>query len=478
MMKVALAVLPCEKGKYSVQTDALLPRCGSIISKASYALPPIGLMYVSSILRQRAGCRVSLIDCVVARQTEGQLIEFIRSESPNALIFATGASTFEHDKKLLERVKRIFPSLILIAVGGHATILAEEVLGESHIDFVIRGEPELTAADLIGSLSRGGSCDGVDGIAFKRNGTIVITPPRKLLENIDELPFPARDLTARYKYAIPFAKSNNFTIMLTSRGCPYPCIFCATRIYDGSRCRMRTADNIIAELDQIVRTSPIRDVGFWDDTFTLRRSHVVGICTLIIQRRLEVDWICLSRVDTVDGDLLRLMKRAGCYQIQYGVESGDQRILDSIQKGITIEQVKKAFQETRRSGIETVAFFMFGCPGETVETMEKTIALAKELDADYASFNIVTPYPGTRLYEIYQEQIKGNWRNFDGFHVAIKNELSPEDIRRYLRRAYRVFYFRPLYMLRRISHPASLGKIIRQIRVGWQLFLKFVTSGG
>lgn len=475
-MNIVLAVLPTEKGKYSVQTDAVLARCTSIISKANYALPPLGLMYIAATLRQHLECHIDLIDCAASGQNDDDFINCLKSIRRDLFIFATGASTFNYDKHILERVKSACGSIQLIAVGAHVTFLAEEVLRESGIDFVVRGEPELTTFELIRALNHSQSHNNISGLAFRQGGTVVINPARPLLEDIDSFPFPARDLTAQYRYEIPFAKTRNFTTMISSRGCPYPCIFCATRIYNGSRCRMRSADNVVDELEEIVKRYGIGDVGFWDDTFTLKKSRVMEICDLIIKRKLNVQWICTSRVDTVDADLLRAMKKAGCYQIQYGVESGDQRVLDGLKKGITVEQAIKTFEETRRCGIETGAFFMLGCPGETVETMQKTIALARALKADYASFNIATPFPGTELYHTQRAKITGHWKDFDAFHVSTAGALPPALIQRYLRKAYRAFYFNAAYFMRRLNPRWGLRRILRDGRVGLRLFLKFVCS--
>ncbi|MEI6632607.1 MAG: radical SAM protein [Chlamydiota bacterium] len=477
-MKVLLAVLPCERGQHGVQTDAVLARCASIASKAAYALPPLGLMYIGALLRAQGGFAVSLVDCAASRTGEKKFIRRLAVEAPDSLVCATGASTLAHDTTVLENVKAALPSIRIIAVGAHVTLQHEEVLTQSCVDYVVRGEPELTVAELAHALATGESCRAIEGLSYKEGGGVMVNPDRPLPENIDALPFPARDLVAGYRYSIPFAMTDNFTIMITSRGCPYPCIFCATQVYNGTRCRVRSAANVIAELEEIVHKFGIRDIGFWDDTFTLGRAHVLDICNRIIEKKLGVNWICLSRVDTVDAELLQLMRKAGCYQIQYGVESGDQGVLDALKKGITIDQVKKAFAATRRCGIETAAFFMLGCPGETVETMERTIKLSKELHADYASFNIVTPYPGTELYKAQKPNITETWNTFDAFHVSTNAGLQAEVIEKYLRKAYLNFYFNPRYLLRRLRSISSFKKLMRQLQTGVQLFSRWVPREG
>ena len=472
-MKALLAVLPIEKGHYGVQTDAALARCASITSKANYALPPLGLMYIGSLLRSRSDCSVDLVDCVVSRMGEERFLGYLKETIPDLLLFATGTSTLEYDCGLLQKAKLFLPRLRLVAVGAHVSYLAEDVLTQSCIDYAVRGEPELTVAELVEVMNSSKDLGAILGLAYKEGGSVRVNPPRRLLDDIDSLPFPARDLTARYGYSIPFARTDNFTIMITSRGCPYPCVFCATRLYNGNKCRMRSAANVVAEIEQIENRYGIRDVGFWDDTFTLKRSRVMDICNLMLEKRIDAGWICLSRVDTVDGELLRLMKRAGCYQIQYGVESGAQAILDGLKKGITVEQAVKAFDETRMCGIETAAFFMLGCPAETVDSMEKTISLAKRLKADYASFNIATPYPGTELYQKERDRITVGWRGFDAFHPSSEGTLPHKIIEKHLRKAYLRFYFRPAYILRRLCRRGGLGRIWRDIRVACGLLSKF-----
>jgi radical SAM superfamily enzyme YgiQ (UPF0313 family) len=233
-------------------------------------------------------------------------------------------------------------------------------------------------------------------LVFIDDDNIINTGNRPLIGDLDSMPFPARDLVPYKKYTSLLATSSVVTTMFTSRGCPYKCSFC-DRPHLGSVFRYRSAEDVVAEMEECIRMG-IGEILIYDDTFTVNRQRVMDICNLILKKRLKFRWDIRARVNTVDFEMLKLLKKAGCERIHYGVESGNQGILNILKKGITLEQVRKAFRMTKKVGISTLGYFMIGSPSETRETIMQTINFAIEIGADFAHFTITTPFPGTELY--------------------------------------------------------------------------------
>ncbi|MEA1929026.1 MAG: radical SAM protein, partial [Candidatus Auribacterota bacterium] len=455
-MNVLFLVPPIGDRKLPVQTDAVLARCPGIFLKSSYFLTPIGLAYLAGAVREWTDSRVDFLDCRVAGYSIPEAISRIRELGPDLIIFTLGTPALEFSARFFGRLKDEIPGLRITAVGTQVTVLPQESLEALPIDFVVRGEPEETASELIVLLERGDDPARIKGLSYRSGDQIIHNPDRPLREDIDSLPLPARDLLPQEKYSAPFARRTPFGLILTARGCPYSCKFCTTRAYYGHTWRPRKVESIVAELGLMAERYGIRDIGFWDDTFTIQPERVIAICREIIKEELDIEWICLSRVDTVSRDMLAWMKKAGCYQIQFGVESGDEDILRRLGKPVTIRQVRQAFQWCVEEGIEPVAFFMLGNPGETGESLEKTISLSLELPARYASFNIYTPYPGCELFYELRERLPADWSRFDAGHTIIENDIDG-DLEEYIQTAYRRFYRRPGYLFRSLLKVRSFS---------------------
>ena len=472
-MKVLCLVPPVEEKKLSIQTDAVLARCAGIILKSDYFLPPIGLAYLAASLREWAEIEVDLLDCMVEGLSFDESINRIKDRNPDIIFFVLGTPTFHYTVRLVRRLKRELPDCRIVAIGAHVTALPEESLKETEIDFIIRGEPEVVASNLVEALQKGRGLKSVRGISYWKGDLVIHNPVQPLLEDIDRLPFPARDLLLNAKYTAPFARHVPFSLIVTARGCPFQCVYCATRGYYGKTWRARSVESVIDELKEIVSHYRIRDIGFWDDTFTINRQRVIAICQRIIEEGLGIEWICLSRVDTVDPEIISWLKRAGCYQIQFGVESGSEEVLRALGKNTTIRQIKDAFRWSKEAGIDPAAFFMLGNPGETEKSVRETIELALELPAGFASFNINTPYPGSELFEEMKVELGSDWTHFDAKHASYQMGFDEKSLEKYIREAYRRFYYRPKYifkLLRRICTPADL---FRYIKAALDVFRRF-----
>jgi len=472
-MKVLCLVPPAEDKNTSIQTDAVLSRCAGIILKSHYILTPIGLAYLASSLREYTDARVEILDCLVEDLDPEAALQRVRGISPDFLFFALGTPTLDFSKQWILKLKEVLPQLRVVAVGPHVTALPGESLNTVPVDYVIRGEPEQAACHLIRGLEGGKGVEEVRGISYREGKEVRHNPEQPLLEDVDKFPFPARDLLPNEKYSAPFARHVPFGLILTARGCPFKCVYCATRGYYGNSWRARSVENVIAELKEMVERYRIRDIGFWDDTFTVNKKRVIEICRRIIGEKLKIGWICLARVDTVDPEILSWMKKAGCYQIQYGVESGDEEILRNLGKNTTVAQIKRAFQWSRQAGIEAASFFMFGNPGETEATVKKTIELALELPADYASFNINTPYPGSELFQQMKKTLGDDWKNFNAKHASYQTGFDGQSLEKHIREAYRKFYYRPRYLVRSFLRIRSLKDLFRYLKAGLDVLKRF-----
>lgn len=312
--------------------------------------------------------------------------------------------------------------------------------------------------DLLNALSNNRDLSLVKGLAFKeKSGQIVVNQRREPIENLDSLPMPARHLVPikKYRPSPHHYLELPMTTMIVSRGCPFNCLFCASRNVWGKSYRVRSVDKVIEEIKFLIKQYGIRNINFWDDLWGLHRNWTKDFCQRMIDEKINISWSCERRIDTVDLDILKLMKKAGCYSIFYGVESLNQDCLDAINKGIKVEQAENVIRLTKKAGIEARANFILGLPNETPEKVKLMIKKICKLNPDYVKFNILTPYPGT---ELYQEVKRGRWGIFKedynkstGYFATFlpygyKNFKELEAMRRY---AFRKFHLRPKYIFSR-----------------------------
>jgi radical SAM superfamily enzyme YgiQ (UPF0313 family) len=334
-------------------------------------------------------------------------VESVFRERNPQVIGITSRSLDLPSAQVLARIaKEINKGMVVVLGGPAATTCPERVLQDQNIDFVVRGEGEITMTELLKTLqSPKPDFHSIDGLSFRESGRIVHNKRRALIKDIDTLPYPAKPLLL-YTDKLPRWAYNVINgDIVTSRGCPYACTFCANHSVWGSRkARLRKAEYVVEEILYQKDTYDIREFVFWDDLFTVSRSRTVEICNLLLEKKANVNWLCLVRADTIDDELLSLMKQAGCVEVQIGVESGSNRILKKMQKGITVEQTKKAAEMMNRSGLRWHAFLLIGIPGETKEEMEATMNIIPELKPSYVQLSAFAPYPGTVLYEELKEK--------------------------------------------------------------------------
>jgi radical SAM superfamily enzyme YgiQ (UPF0313 family) len=436
-------------------------------SKTSFPQPPLGLVCIAAVL-EKNGHEVNIIDAQALKIDENEVAE--RIAGANVVGITSMTPTFNSAVNVAKAIKKINNSCFIIMGGPHVTVLPEKTLDDAkEVDAIVIGEGELTIIELIKAIEKNEDFEKILGIGYRKNEKIIINSPRPPIEDLDALPMPSFYLLPIEKYRPypPHGKKLPYMTIMSSRGCPYRCAFCFKTIF-GRRYITNSSKVVIEEIKQLVEKFGVKEILFYDDSFTMDRNRTIELCNDLIKNNIKIPWSCETRVNLVDKELLQKMKEAGCYIISYGVESGDQIILNNLKKDITIEQVRNAFKLTKEVGILTVAYFMIGSPGDSNETVRKTINFAKELDADFAQFSICTPFPGSELFD---NLIKSGVRIQDwdkasyvtskskAEPISLTKELSAEELKKWYSKAYKEFYLRPSYWLKTISRIRSIDDI-------------------
>ncbi|MFA4952620.1 MAG: radical SAM protein [Candidatus Pacearchaeota archaeon] len=446
-------------------------RCEQRADSYQYLMVPISLPSSAAVLRE-ADFDVKIIDCIADEINLKELEEILKKESPFFVIINVATMSFAKDKLAAEICNKL--KIPCAAMGMHVTTLPEESLKESKFDFVIRGEPEMTALNLAKAIGKDNLLKQVRGISYTENREFSVSQTSKgkqevrdrkkekiihnkdaeLIQNLDELPFPARDLLKNEKYIEPLTQ-DPYTLVITGRGCPYGCIFCTADKYYGKKQRIRSPKNIVDEIEEIIRKYGITHIGMWNDTFTFNKEQVIGISKEILKRNIKIIWFCNSRVDTFDEERAKWMSQSGCKVITFGVESLDEEILKRAKKNITLEQVKNAVEICKRYNIGSQLHLIFGLPGETEKTIENTIKNVIKLDPDYAQFYCAVPFPGTEFREYvlknnFLKEVPWSQYEINNSLISYPN-LSSKKIQYARKKAYRKFYLRPKYILKKMK---------------------------
>jgi anaerobic magnesium-protoporphyrin IX monomethyl ester cyclase len=405
-------------------------RCQHRAAVFSSVYPPMTLAYMASMLRGRAD--VLLLDGIGSRMPLDEVKARFREFKPDYVVCNTTTPTFLNDMRVLGELKKVHDCRVFV-YGVHATALWRRVLEHEPVDGVVIGEPELTVSELAEK-----DLSGVKGIAFKRDGEVVKNPEREFMD-LSMLPPPAWDLVDLSNYRVPVYGSK-YVLVTTGRGCPFGCSFCVSHPYYGRTYRRRRVGDIINEVKYALSLG-VRDFFFFAETFTLDKGHVLELCDALISEGINVRWLCNSRVDTVDGEMMSKMREAGCWMISFGLESSSQKILDNVNKGVKVEDSRKAVESAHKAGLAAVGHFIFGLPGETKQTVEDTIRFSLELPLDFAEYYVATPFPGSRLYDELEDRLgEVGWDSFEYATNIISTDI---DLAAARSRAYRRFYLRP-----------------------------------
>lgn len=454
-MKVALVLPPI----------SLEERYNKATANIAGSLPPLGLLSIGTILKN-AGHDVTVLDGSVCSFND--IMAKIKDFVPEIVGITAMTLMWPKTKLLSAELKEKWPDLNIIIGGVHPTLIKEKALLEiPHIDAVAWGEGEFSMLEYTEKFSDLNSIDPIAGIAFRhKDDKIVIGPDRKPIKDIDVLPVPDRGLvlTTNYVPAFEQYKKLPVTNMFTTRGCPFQCIFCLPNLL-GKGVRYRSVDKVIEEIDYLLNEFGIRDIAFWDDTFTLNKKRVLAICERIIEKKINFIWSAQARADCVNPEMLDVMARAGCWKLFFGVESLVQKNLNTLKKGETVEQIFQAIEWTKKAGIEIEASFIFGIPGETFREGLETIRLAKKLDPDYAKFFYLSPY-GKLLKEVEKYGTLLN-KNEENFSVNVMNfvpySMTKDELQKLYHMAYRKFYLRPKMVykrLKKIGTPLEFKKSV------------------
>lgn len=447
------------------------------INKERGHLPPLGLLYIASYLKSNSTHKVAVIDSEVERLDYPDLRQRIEQLKPDLVGIQALTFTLIDALKTAEVVKDYSRNIPVVLGGPHVTIYPQESLMFKNIDYIVRGEGEVSFKDMLDNLDNKAGLRTVSGIGFKDNGKFILTQEPSFIDDLNSIPFPDRTFSPYRQYYSLLSKNFPITTMMTSRGCPYNCIYCERM---GKKFRAISAEKVIEEIEHCLSLG-IKEIFFHDDTFTIDKKRVFKICELINMKGFKFAWDARVRVDTVNYELLSCMKKSGCHRISFGVESGNPRILKNLKKGITLEQVKAAFECCKKLRIQTLADFMIGSPGETRQDIIETIAFAEKLGADYAQFSLTTPYPGTDLYR--EALLKGVIKSdvWSGFAKNPKIEfipplwtenLSREELIGLLSFAYKKFYLSVGFIIRETFKIGSLKELITKIKAGLKLFKK------
>ena len=411
--------------------------------------PPIGLGYLASYLTQN-GFKVYILDLAFRRIGLDVLFSFIRKHKPLFVGLSALTAYYEPMKKLSNNIREMFPELTIILGGVHASSLPNLAIHECKADFVIIGEGEKTILELSDLLKKGNrNFSSIPGIAYKENNQVQLTEPRSLIDDLDTIPFPAWHKINPHKYPKNphgfIMKFSKVAPIFSSRGCPFNCHYCASCRFWGQKIRFRSPENVVDEIQYLHEEFGIREIHFWDDNLTMKRSHIIGICKEIISRGLHHMRFSTPngvRVDTLDYKIMRYMKAAGFYAMTFAVESGDKKILRENGKLMDLKKIIKNTVVAKKLGFLLNSYFMVGFPGDSEKTIRKTIQFAKSVPFDYRTFFLLKPLPGSKIFSEWtkgKDMLDFDWNGLSSYMQAnrfVLKELSSDYLEKIHKKAH------------------------------------------
>jgi len=447
-------------------------------------MAPINLCYLAAYGREKhPDVEFSIIDAEVHGLSHEETATQVADTEPDLIGITANTCAFDSVIKLSVLLREKFPQARLLIGGSHPSALPESALVESGADFISIGEGEITFAQLLAQLKDGDEdWSKIPGIYFRdADGSVRPGSPAQLIPDLDVLPLPARDLVDNSLYhpaPTKRVRGGPHTLLVAGRGCPYNCGFCSAQTVWTRKSRGRSAANIVAEVEHCINEYGIRSFNFTDELFTVKKKRVLEICQAFIDRKLDMNWVCSARAHHLDMETLEAMRDAGCREISFGIEAGNQEVLKRIDKALDLDEAERVVKLTKKAGIKTHASYMFGYLGETEKTMRETINFAKKLNTEIAAFFIASPLPGTPFYTEAMAagylREDATWINYsplsnlDG--VISYPHLSAETIRDFHRKAIRSYYLRPAYILRRLYSLRQWHEV-ENLFSGLKLFL-------
>lgn len=421
---------------------------GKLVSMMLTPSVPLSIVFLGSFL-EKQGYEVRLFDEQIDLLTEDRIQDIVNEFDPGVIGFTCTTPGMARSHEIAAGVKQVNPEIKVIMGNIHPTVLPEETLRDPNVDLVVRGEGEFSFLEYLQALEHKSDISKISGISHRLNGAFNHTENRQYEKNLDIFP------PVNWKLLTDFNDSYHIEWILTSRGCPYKCVFCSARSVSGFKYRFNSPQRVIQEVDAVVQNYGTKFFSFADDNFVVRKDRTREICKLLMERgyHKETTWLCQTRADAVDESLLELMKEAGCEYISFGIETGTQRLLDLIGKSLKIETIEKAVNMAHRVGIKTRGSFMLGLPTETREDSLATIDFAQRLPLDIAKFNLAVPYPGTELLNMAIAeglQVTDDWSNIntaaglsDTEAFYIPKGRTMEELAKLQKKAHTKFYLRP-----------------------------------
>lgn len=437
-------------------------------------IPPLGLASIAAVLEDE-GHSVEIIDGIAENISFSEVVK--KAEDSEIIGITVLSAFFKRCAELIRAIKNVCNVPIIVG-GAHATALPESLL-EVGADYVVMGEGELTIIELVDAiLTKSSPVENIKGISFMLGNRLVKTKRRQMIEDINSLPLPARHLLPMHKYKTSEARANRNPShsMIVSRGCPGACSFCC-KILFGRKIRCRSPENIVEEMFLLKDKYNAKEIAFLDDTFTADFDIVSSVCKLLIDRKLKIPWSCEARIDTVNREMLQMMKQGGCDFIAYGIESGSDSVLRSINKKITTKEIEHTIRITQEIGIPIRGYFMLGFVDETERQMMDTINFAIQLNVDVASFSLLIPFPGTVDYiraikeegyfdpDFFKKVLVPEF-NFPDYPIYSPKTVSPERLLNIHKKAYRKYYYRPKKILKELTSIRDFEGIKRIVKGG------------
>jgi anaerobic magnesium-protoporphyrin IX monomethyl ester cyclase len=456
-MRVSLVNPPPVDGEAFIREG----RCMQSVDSWAAIWPPLTLAILASIARRHG--QVDLFDGNVEPGFDlPRAVQRVVEFDPDVVVVNTAFPSIDGDADCARTVKLACPRALVVGVGVFFALLEARALEDTEgFDIGLAGEPEETFAVVLETAAAGRPVRDIAGLVWRENGGVRHGGARALIDDLDTLPFAARDLLRNERYTLP-TNGRPFTLVNVARGCPFQCSFCIAPHYYGRRLRRHSLEYVLAEIDRCRTDHGLRDFLFWEEIFTLDRRFGIALCEAILERGWKISWATTTRADCVDEAMLRLMKRAGCALLGLGIESADQAILDAAQKRETVEEVRQAVDIARRVGLPTMGHFIFGLPGESPETAARTIDYGVALGLDYMQCYAAVPYPKTPLGELARERgwiTSARWADYDfgGRSIMRLDSMAPEQVDEARRTMFRRFYLRPGFLGRQIPqllrHP-------------------------
>ena len=469
MIKTILLINPLEE-------NMIIADNPSFVDEERGYNPPIGLLYIATAIKKNTDWNVAFMDMNAERISYKILHEKIKTINPIIVGMTALTFTILDVLKTAEEIKKINSEIKIMVGGIHPYIYPEETIRLKNFDYICLGEGELSIVEFLNAYP---NVNNISGFVLKnRKREIINTGIREMIKNLDALHFPDRRLSVYNAYTSLIAKHNPITTMITSRGCPFQCSYCA-RPHFGKVCRFRSADNIISEVKDCINLG-IKEILIYDDTFTINKKRVLEFCEKMISERLasQIKWDIRSRIDTVDKEMIFLLKKAGCDRIHFGIESANARIIKLLKKNIDLKKAEEIFKITKASGISPFGYFMIGSPTETREEILNTINFAIRINPAYAQITITTPFPETEMYKDMLDKkyfTEDYWRKFaenptkDFKTRYCEDTLSRKELLELLNLFYEKFYFRPKFIIKELLTIRSLSELKKKIKAGLKI---------